>query len=763
MPDPPGFGIVDHRLCEAAVSRVCALPSGTLVPLLLAVATLPLCAQSPPGAPQDVGAPGPVDALRAPRPSLRAQRTRDEIRINGIVNEPAWFTADSATDFFQNLPDPGMPATERTVVRVLYDDRFLYVGAVMYDGGRLITPGLEQDFATNNSDLFALAIDSYHDGQSAFVFAVNPGGAITDMQTFNDSRTLVMSWEGVVEQRTELLDNGWSAEFKIPFTTLRFDARPGEQTWGINFQRRIRRNSEDAYWAPLPRQFRIHKMSMAGELQGLSGLQPGRNLTVKPYVSASRSDGTVLTADASGNDLDAGVDVKWSVTPRLTLDATLLTDFSQVEADQEQVNLTRFDLFFPEKRDFFLENEGVFTVGDLTERNFRTGSSTREFTIFHSRRIGLSQDRRPIPIAGGARLSGRMGQFEVGVLNMQTQASTLGPAENFAVARLRRQIGSSDIGVLFTSRQGTSDGATGTWNRTGAIDLNLRPHRNMIVTSYAALSAEPGVGGDRSAARVQVGWRDPVWDVSGFAKHVGAEFNPGIGFVRRRDVNQVFATVGAHPQIGIPQVLEVNPRIDVSVIANNDWTVETRELEGGFAVAFADGGNLQLQYTNQFERLLEPDAIAGVQIAEGEYTFNRGTIVYRSSGARWLSGSLEVSHGGFYDGGRTSISASTSIRPDYHVSLELKAQYNDLSLGGQDFTADIYSGKLRVALSTQLFASAFVQYNSSSGEAITNVRLNLIHAPLSDVFLVFQERRSTDQNEVLDRVITAKITRLLAF
>lgn len=710
--------------------------------------------------------PHAVDAESAPRPVLLALRISRPIEIDGLLDEPAWQLADSATGFIQTQPDAGYPATERTVVRVLYDERNLYVGAVMYDSrpDRLRVPGLEQDFATHDADMFGVVLDTYLDRQNAFLFGVNPEGGLFDAQAFNDSRYVNRAWEGVVHRRTRINENGWTAEMAIPLTTLRFEAQEGEQSWGLNFLRRVRRRNEDSYWAPLARQFRIHKMSRAGTLVGLESLRQGRNLTVKPYVRGAHETGELRDPADRANTGGVGLDVKYGVTPRLSLDLTAFTDFSQVEVDQEQVNLTRFSLFFPEKRDFFLENEGTFALGDVTERNYRTGSSLREFKLFHSRRIGLSADRRPIPIAGGGRLSGRIGDLEVGLLEMQTRESELGPAENFVVARVRRTvIGNSDVGVMFVNRQGTSQGSRDRYNRAFGVDANFHLLRHMMVNSYVAATDDPQWRGDAKAAWLQVAWRDPVWNVSGFAKYVGEAFNPSVGFVRRRAMRQLFATVGAHPRPASRALLEVNPYVDVSFIADPRWTLESRLATGGFGVTFMDGGTLSAEYSDRFERLQAADSIAGVLLAAGDYGFTEVSLAYRSSGARWISGSLRVSHGGFYDGTRTTVSATAVLRPDYHVSFDLLVQRNDLNLGGTAVAADVFGGRIRYALSTELFTSAFVQYNALSEELVTNLRFNFIHAPLSDFFLVYSERRSVSDSVLLDRVITAKVTKLLAF
>jgi len=714
-----------------------------------------------------------VDAETAPRPTLRAFRIVAQITLDGLLDEPVWLRADSAYDFLQSIPRDGYPPTEQSVVRVMYDDANLYVGAVLYDSepGKLAIPGLEQDFATQNSDIFGVAIDTYHDRQNAFLFAVNPRGALFDAQNFNDSRYTNRAWEGVVHVKAVIHDYGWTVEMAIPFTTLRFNPTDGDQSWGINFVRRVRRLNEDSYWAPLSRQHRVHKMSRAGTLEGLTGLRQGRNLSVKPYARAGRLAGAARDVDVSANDIAAGFDVKYGVTSRLTLDLTAFTDFSQVEVDQEQVNLTRFSLFFPEKRDFFLENDGIFSLGDQTVRNYRTGSSPRVFKLFHSRRIGLSGDRRPIDILGGVRLTGRVtNDLEVGVLGMQTRsmgdpiAGDFVPAENFAVVRVRKNLfGSSDVGAMVLNRQVTGGNTPDIYNRSFGFDGNFQLLRNMLVNTYFVRSDQSGLNGNTNAAWLQVAWRDPLWDVSGFVKHVGDAFNPGIGFVQRTNMRQAFATVGVHPQPNIPYVQEINPYLDVSYITDLQGVLESRWGTAGFGTRFLDGGLFRLEYTDNFERLRVETPIVGVPLPAGDYDFANLAATYVASGARWISGSVTVGHGSFYDGTRTFLGGSAVVRPNYHLQLDFSFQHNDLELLGRSVPADVLGGRARYGYSTKLFASAFVQYNNSTDEVVTNLRFNYLHAPLSDIFVVYTERRNVRLHTLVERVITVKATKLFAF
>ena len=410
-----------------------------------------------------------------------------------------------------------------------------------------------------------MSLDPFLDRRNSFLFFVNPGGALRDEQTFNDSRNVSVAWEGPIRAQVALTDSAWVVEMAIPFSTVRFDPGRPVQDWGINFLRRVRRLNESSYWSPLSRREVIHRMSRAGTMRGLEGIEAGRNLTVKPYVLGANSTGSQVPEGVAGTRSDAGGDLKYGITPGLTLDLTYRTDFAQAELDQEQVNLTRFSLFFPERREFFIENSGVFQFGDQSERNYRMGASLRDFTLFQSRRIGLTPGGQPIPIVGGGRVTGRAGGFEVGLLNMQTEALEELPAENFSVARLKRNImGNSDVGLLFVNRQGTGSAGEGLYNRSWGADATIRLLGNLILTGYMAGSRRiqrrehrDRVQGQRRGL-ADIFWNNlrPSWASGGRrASTPGWASSAGEAWCNR------YATVGVHHQSGISWLEEVAPYV----------------------------------------------------------------------------------------------------------------------------------------------------------------------------------------------------------
>lgn len=725
----------------------------------------------PPEAPRGVIA----DLDAAPRPFATATRVDGDIRIDGRLDEAVWDAARVIDQFTQQKPDQGYPATDRTEVRIIYDDDALYIGAVLYDEdpSSLVIPTLQRDPNTRDGDAFGIALDPFLDRSSGFTFFVNPGGAFRDGQVNDDGRNLNFAWEGVVTVRTEIHDEGWTLEMEIPWVTLRYDPSRPIQSWGLNLLRRNRSKNEDSTWAPMDRRWALFTMSRAGTLEGLEGLSSGQPFFVKPYGLSSRATGSIRPETEV--EADAGVDLKYGLTSGLTADLTLNTDFSQVEVDQQQVNLTRFSLFFPELREFFLENAGVFQFGDRGGGpGLRTGASSRDFSLFFSRRIGLAPDGSPLPILGGGRLSGTAGPFELGVLNIQTREQGEAPAENFAVARLRaRPIDGLDVGGIFVNRSVTStlpaDSVAFRDNRSFGIDANYQTLSDrLFVQSYLAASE-----GDRTdgsplerdlAGRLSVEWRSATLEAVAMVRSIGEDFAPGVGFVRRDDLLQRYGLFGIRRTVDWPIIQLVSPFVEFDHFQTTAGVLETRQLAAGVRTEFWDGGQASIEVRDRFERVFEPFSVRGATIEPGSYDFTEVQGDYQFNRARPVSASLNATTGGYFSGSRTSLGAQLFARWSYRLVASLSINRNRIDLPDLDdpISVDVYGLRLEAYASPTLLGSALVQYNEASDELVTNVRFNWRHAPLSDVFLVYTERRDRAAGAVLDRLITLKVTRLFA-
>ena len=486
-----------------------------------------------------------------------ASRTSEAPVIDGILDERLWQAASPMTGFVQTEPLEGEPASERTEVRFLYDDSNIYVGVICYDGdpSQVIVTDSRRDSSLADADSFQMILDTYHDLQNGFIFGTNAAGVQYDAQVRNEGQNSAgggggggggggtgggaafggggraqsgsgggtnLNWDATWEVKASVNEVGWSAEFRIPLRSLRYG--PSPQSWGLNFSRNIRRKREEAYWSPVPRQYTLNRLSLAGELTGLN-LRTPRNFTFTPYVtgSANRDYAPRAPRDWSGN---VGFDTKFGVTPSLNLDVTYRTDFAQVEVDEQQINLTRFNLVFPEKRPFFLENAGLFSVG-------RSG----DVDLFFSRRIGITDDDSGslVPILAGARLSGKTKGVNVGLLNIQTEEVGLTPGNNFTAARVNRELPNrSSIGAVFVGKTATGHLAgPDEWNRTWGVDGRLGVGDTLTFTGFAARTETPGLSGRQDAFNGGVTYQNRVHRASFEYGEVGEDFNPEVGFLRR--------------------------------------------------------------------------------------------------------------------------------------------------------------------------------------------------------------------------------------
>ncbi|MBI4886052.1 MAG: carbohydrate binding family 9 domain-containing protein [Acidobacteria bacterium] len=707
---------------------------------------------------------------------LPAVRAAGAIAIDGALDEPDWSRAPVARGFIQNDPREGEPASEETEVRVLYDANNLYVGVLARDRepGAILTSELAKDFNRQSGDDFEIILDTFHDGRNGYVFATNARGAKWDAQMINEGREINENWDALWQVRTRITGEGWYAEIAIPFRTLRFTSA-GSQTWGVNFQRRIRRRNEDSFWAPLPRIYDLTRVSLAGTLEGLEQVRPGNDVRVKPYVLGSSGASSVASV---GTDAEAGVDVKYGVTSGLTWDFTVNTDFSQVEADEQQVNLTRFSLFFPEKRDFFLENSGVFQFGQGGGLLFAGGGTGvggafpargQDAILFFSRRIGLSAGGESIPILGGTRLTGRVGNYSIGALTIQQRSTTSSPSANFSAFRLRRNVlANSDIGLLVLSKDAHGPG----YNRVAGADANFRFFENLNLNAAAArtfspAAAVPGAGSD-SMGRAGFSYRDNVWDLTAFYLRIGERFNDEMGFVPRVGVAKFESQYGMRfrPRRVSRWFREAFPHVGFTNIARLKGDLQSRLIQAHLSLAFQDGSGSEMGVEPATEHLVAPFAInrrRGIAIPPGRYEFNDSFVTWRTNSSAPVSFNGRVDVGEFYDGRRQSYLVGASVRLKGRLNASITESRNQIQLRAGRYTTDLITARMEYGLSTRAFVNALVQYNTDAREWNSNLRFNVIHRPLSDIYLVFNERRDTDTGGLLDRALVAKMTYMVAF
>ena len=725
--------------------------------------------------------PSVAHAQAPPAPAaertLTVTRAAGPIVADGRLDEASWASAESARGFIQNEPREGAPATFDTDVRVLYDDEAIYFGVTAADPepSRIVVTDLKKDYSVDASDAFVILIDTFHDGRNGYQFATNPAGAKWDAQIGNEGRDFNVNWDGIWSVQTSITAAGWVAEIVIPFRALKFADRD-PQTWGVNFRRKVRRLNEDSFWSPLPRIYGLERVSMAGTLDGLRGVRPGRNLRIKPYVLGS---GSTVGRLSTRGDVDGGVDVKYGVTTGLVWDFTVNTDFSQVEADEQQVNLTRFSLFFPEKRDFFLENSGVFDFG-ATDGGFFGGfgagavifggrqNRSPQMRMFFSRRIGLSDEGNAIPIAGGTRLTGRAGPYSIGALNIQQREQGPAPAANFTALRLRRDIlANSDIGAVLLNKEQGGPG----FNRMAGVDANFR-FGYLTMNGFAAktMSAVPVAGGDGNdyAARAHVNYQDRVWQFRGRFDAIGGQFNDELGFIPRRGVNNQFANVSrSFRSTRFPGWLrELRPHWEMDMFTRQaDGALDQRLQDFHLPLTFSNGGFAEMGWNTNVEVVRAPftlNSARGAVILPGRYEYTEYFGFYFGNASAWVTPSLRYSVGEFYGGYKRTYQFGPSFRPNEKLSASLSLQINDIDLPAASYVSTLTTARVNYNFDTNLFLNALVQYSADTRQLSSNIRFNVIHRPLSDFFFVYNERRDERTNRRLDRALIAKLTYMLA-
>jgi len=705
-----------------------------LAPILIAALAVPAAAAS-----------APVATPPSEPPQALAGRASDTPVIDGdVLGDPAWGGVEPLTDFWQTTPDAGAPASQRTEVRILYSDTMLYFGIVCFDDdpSGIIVNESRRDSPLDETDSFQIVLDTYLDRQNGFVFGTNPTGLEYDGQVTNEGEGgrglgsslggLNLNWNGTWTVRTVTGDFGWSAEFAVPFSTLRY-RRKAARAWGMNFQRNIRRRNERAFWAPLPRQFNLLRLSQAGTL---SGLEPPRqrNLQILPYVRGDVSEAPAAGVERT-SDGDVGGDLKWSVTPSLTLDASVNTDFAQVEADEQQINLDRFNLFYPEKRPFFLENAGFFTMG-----------SPGEVEMFFSRRIGIGPQGGVVPILAGGRLSGKAGGFNVGLLNMQTRSvHEVVPANNFTVLRASRELPNrSRVGAIFVNRAATGqEVASGANNQTYGADGKWGIGRYSSIEGYVAKTTTPGQSGRDYAFNVSAEHDSPTWLLSAGYREVGENFNPTVGFLRRLDYRRPSGMVlyRWRPD-DLWGLLELRPHASYTGYWRPDGFYESGKLHVDNHWAWRSGWELHTGINFTQEGVLEPFEIyPGVIVPRGSYDHTEAQIVGMTNQGAPLSLQVRLVAGGFFGGSRASTTTELRGRIGDSFNAYVDYERNNVNLPTGDFVTNLLRMRFSYSFTTNMYVQALVQYNDVIDNWSTNLRFGWLQAANSGFYIVYNENR----------------------
>jgi hypothetical protein len=716
----------------------------------------------------------PKSANNAPA-KVAATRVDAPPNLDGrVLDDPAWANAAPVTDFWQTTPDEGQPATERTEVRIIYTAEKIYFGVVCHDRqpSNMVISDSRRDSPLDETDCFQIILDTYRDRQNGFVFGTNPAGIEYDGQVTNEGQGdsspsarqqagsgggFNLNWDASWEVRTAISDSGWSAEFAIPFRTLRY-ARGSTQTWGVNFQRNLRRRNETAFWAPLPRQFNLFRLSRAGELQGLD-ITSQRNLKIMPYA-LSNANRKFPAEKNTQWDGAIGGDLKYSLTPSLTLDATYNTDFAQVEVDEQQVNLERFNLFFPEKRPFFLENAGLFSVG-----------TPGEVELFFSRRIGIGPDGREVPIVGGGRLSGKIGATNVGLLNMQTEAvDAITQANNFTVARVSRELPNrSGVGAMLVNRQGTGErevNGENEYNRTFAVDGRWGIGQYTLLSGFAARTVTPGSANEQYAYKLAFTRDSKSWLLQQNYTEVAPNFNPEVGFLRRRSYRKtetlIFHRYRPQNFLGLH---EIRPHVSYRGFWNFSGFQETGFLHVDSHWEWKNGYEVHTGINFTREGITDAAGFKiypGVVVPKGTYDHREAQIVMNTNQGARLSFQSRFTIGGFFGGDRISSSGTLKFRAGERFNTELTLNRNDVDLPAGSFVTNVVRTRVSYSFTPRIFVQSLLQYNDLDDVWSTNLRLGWLQSANTGLFIVYNELRDTGDNtlDLRERSFIVKFSRL---
>jgi uncharacterized protein DUF5916/cellulose/xylan binding protein with CBM9 domain len=747
--------------------------------LVVGAVLLPAAASA---APPVEGPPAPVPpAVMARDPqgrvTVRAVRVAEPPRIDGVLDEEAYRTIQPIADFIQQEPDEGRPATEPTEVWVLFDAENLYVSARCHDSHpeKIVANDMRRDGRNiGQNDNLSVMIDTFHDRRNGYEFLINSIGGLQDNQV-TDERDVNRDWNTVWRLRSRRDDRGWTAELAIPFRSLRYRAG-GDQVWGLNIRRTVRWKNEYSYLSPVPRTYGVRgilRLSSAATLVGLEPPAAALNLELKPYaVSSVRADRTADPTFSNELDGDAGFDLKYGFTRGLTADLTYRTDFAQVEDDDQQVNLTRFSVFFPEKREFFLEGQGIYAFGGVESAprpgNPFAAASNTPF-LFFSRQIGLVGGR-PVPIRAGGRVTGKAGRYSLGLLDIQTGDSAVAaaPATNFAVARVKRDIlRRSYVGVIATRRSPAVSGA-GAGLAFGA-DANLSFFESLNLVGYYARTDTPGAAGRQDSYRARFDYDADRLAVQVERLAVGRNFSPEVGFLRRRDFigNLAQVRLSRRPR-SKRAVRKVSLEAGLDYITDGAGRLENRQARATARTEMQAGDSWSVQYERNFEFLPAPFPIArGIVVPVGGYHFPNLRAAYTLGPHRRVSGDLTLARGGFYAGDRTEAGYRGRVELSSRLFVEPGMTVNWVDLPQGRFTARLLSARATLTFSPAMWVGALVQYNSNASLVSTNVRFRWEYRPGSDVFVVYSDGRDPlgpgAPTVLLNRSLTFKVTRLFRF
>ena len=705
------------------------------------------------------------------RPSLIATMLESDPIIDGnVLSDKVWVNISPITKMIQSKPLFGVESSEKTEIRIAFSNSILYLGVVCYDSSpnTLVVSDSRRDANLDDDDSFLFIIDTYNDQQNGFLFGTNSAGMEYDAQIDNEgvgNRTAQrqqggviggtnLNWDASWIVKTEVGDYGWSAEFAIPLKSLRFS--PGEnKSWGINFQRNISKSNEIAFWAPLPLGFNfgIKRVSLAGKMNGISLKKPG-NLKFLPYGLTQFTNNTVDNKISSS--IDFGADIKFSVTPSLTLDLTYNTDFAQAEVDKQQVNLDRFNLFYPEKRAFFLENAGQFSVG-----------SPGEIDIFFSRRIGISDNGSVVPILAGGRLSGKVGSTNIGLLSMVTDdIESLDINKNsFYVARVNHNFTNSrsSIGAALVGKSELNNSESlgkSDYNNVFAVDGVWGIGKKAKVSGFMSKSSTPGIDSNDHAFKFSANYDWNSWNIYAQYSEVGDGFNPEVGYLERASFKKpsylIFKTIRVAED---RKLLEYRPHISGRYYFDTKGNIVTTYTHIDTHWVWKSGLEIHTGYNIRKEWVSEGFYISNLLINSGEYNNSEAQLVFMTNKTQKLSLSTRSNFGGYFGGSKISNSANLNYRYGDKFSSTLSINSNNIKMENEKLNVLISGLGLTYSFSPRIFIQSLIQYNNVENLLSVNTRFGLLNDANTGLFVVFNILKDNDKIDNLNsQQVTLKYT-----
>jgi hypothetical protein len=757
-----------HQNLTPQLRTWCVALLACVLPLLTAAPTDAQSGAGPTGSPASALPPSMLTHDADGRVIVTAARIPQPIKMDGRLDDPPYREVPPVTEFIQQEPNEGAPSTEKTEVWVLFDDTNIYIACRCWDEHPelIVANDMHRDGENQGQhDHIVVGLDTFYDGRNGFQFGVTAAGGMRDA-TITDER-FSADWNGVWDGKVSRFDRGWTAEMAIPFKSLRY--KPGrQQTWHIQLRRQVHGQKERVYITPISAAWGIsglNHFSLAATLVGLEAPPSGRNLEIKPYA-ISRITTDLLGRPAVRNEVDpdVGVDVKYGVTRGLTADFSYNTDFAQVEADEAQVNLTRFGLLFPEKREFFLEGQGIFQFG--SGGGEVPGADVP--AIFYSRRIGLSESHA-VPVIAGGRLTGKAGPWSVGTLNIETgdEAAAGAVKTNFTVLRLRRDIlGRSTVGGILTRRSASTiaPGANDVWG----LDANFALYQNVYFSGYLAQSRTENRRGDDLAYRAQFNYTADRYGLALDRLVVDRNFNPEVGFLRRENFRRNFVQGRFSPRTtDNPVVRKWTYQSSLEHITDNENRLQSRTLIGLFQSDFHSGDIVSIELQRLFDSVPAPFLIGNLGIPAGGYGFDNMKATYTAGQQHRVSGSSSLEVGGFYGGDKKTVAFTGRVNVTLQLGVEPTISFNWGDLPGGRFTTTVVGARATFTMTPRMFTAALVQYSSSNTSLSTNLRFRWEYQPGSELFVVYTEGRSTlpliGTEALQSRGFVVKINRLFRF